>query len=62
MTTEKDADGKMKITVTINFPGTGIAMKKVAYTDGPGELSIPLNEFELVAEDDAEQEGGHGQA
>lgn len=54
-------DGKMKITVSINF-GAGVTMRKVAYTDGPGELSIPLNEFELVAEDDAEQEGDHGQA
>ncbi len=50
-------DGKMKITVSINF-GAGVTLRKVAYTDadGPGELSIPLNEFELVDEDAEEQE------
>lgn len=48
-------DGKMKITVSINF-GAGVTMRKVAYTDGPGELSIPLDQFELVDAEEQEKD------
>ena len=43
--------------MSIDF-GAGVTLRKVAYTDGPGELEIPLNQFELVKEDAGEQEAG----